>query len=145
MKWKIVQTQLPIVKETQEITIKSVQDVSSIFQDIVNLAQESFHVLTINCKNHLIDRHLITLGLSDECLVHPREVFRPIILDGAKAFICVHNHPTGDPTPSAEDIRITRQLVQASKIIDIQFFDHVIIGKTSCSMRESGVVDFSMI
>jgi len=143
MKWQIVQAQLPMVKESQETKIQSTQDVTTLCQDIINLAQESFHVLTINCRNYLIDRHLISLGLIDVCLVHPREVFRPAILDGAKAIICVHNHPTGDSNPSADDIRITRQLIQASKILEIQLRDHVIIGHTTFSLRESGIVDFT--
>lgn len=150
MNWQTVQANLPMVKEAQETKIQSTQDVATLCQDIINLAQESFHVLTINCRNYLIDRHLIGLGLVDACLIHPREIFRPAILDGAKAIICVHNHPTGDSTPSAEDIRMTRQLIQASKILEIQIVDHVIMGKpsfnmgkTSFSIRESGLVDFT--
>jgi DNA repair protein RadC len=78
-------------------------------------------------------------------LVHPREVFRAAILDGAGAIILAHNHPSGDPTPSSEDIRITRQLVEAGKILDIEVLDHVVVGRGErpfLSLRESGLVSF---
>ena len=149
MNWQTVQANLPMVKEAQVVKVSSKDDTARICADLTHLAQECFQVLTIDAKNHLIDRHLITLGLADASLIHPREVFRNAILDNALMLVCVHNHPSGDPTPSAEDIRITRQLVQAGKIMDIKVMDHVIIGRPNesglnCfSMRESGIVDFS--
>jgi len=149
MNWQVVQAQLPMVKEAQAVRITNTKAVADICTDIINLAQECFQVLTLNSKNDLIDRHLITLGLADACLIHPREVFRSAILDNAAAIVCIHNHPSGDPTPSAEDIRITRQLVQAGKIVDIKVLDHVIIGRPNgisqncLSMRELGIIDFS--
>ena len=143
MSWKIIQAKLPMVKEATDVRLTSVSDVGLLCQDLVNLAQECFQVITVNSKNLMISRHLITLGLSNASLVHPREVFRPAITDGAMAVVLVHNHPSGDPTPSAEDIRITRQLVQAGKILEIQVFDHLIIGKTNYSLKEMGLVDFT--
>ena len=139
------------VKETSlsKHNVRTPADVSSLCDDMRSMSQESFQVLTLNTKNGVIDRHLITLGLVDASLVHPREVFRVAIMDGAAAVILVHNHPSGDPSPSAEDIRITKQLVEAGKIIDVRVQDHVIVGRrpdeSHCfvSLRETGLVDFS--
>ena len=94
---------------------------------------------------------MITLGLADASLTHSREVFRPALHDGASAVVLIHNHPSSDVTPSAEDIRITKQLIDAGRIVDIKVIDHVIVGrecsnradKPFLSMREEGVSDFS--
>jgi len=129
--------------------VKTPEDVYGLCGDIALLAQESFHVVSLDAKNNLINRHLVTLGLADSSLVHSREVFRPAIQDGASAIVCVHNHPSSDVTPSAEDIRITRQLIDAGRIIDIKLLDHVIVGRPTngnppfLSMRESGLCEFS--
>ena len=90
--------------------------------------QESFWVLLLNRKNYIMGRQMITLGTATNTLAHPREVFRAAIIGGAAAIICVHNHPSGDPSPSAADIRMTRQLREASQVIDIQLLDHIVIG-----------------
>ena len=116
--------------------------------DMAQLAQEAFAVLTLNTKNKLIARHLVSLGLVNSAPVHPREVFRPAISDGAEAVILAHNHPSGDPTPSAEDLRVTRQLIEAGKVIGIRVLDHVIIGRGDtphCSLREKGLATFDGI
>ena len=95
--------------------------------DMSTMAQECFCVLTLNTKNHLIDRHLITLGIVDASLVHPREVFRAAISDGASAVVLAHNHPSGNPEPSREDVAVTRQLVEAGKVMGIPVHDHLIL------------------
>ena len=138
---------LPCVRETsgQPSIVRTPEEARRVLDDTATLAQEAFTVLTLNVKYHLIDRHLITLGIADSSLVHPREIFRTAILDGAAAIILSHNHPSGDPTPSAEDIRITRQLVEAGRILDIDLLDHVIVGRGDTpfkSLRESGLVSF---
>ena len=142
--------QLPLVRESTGERFRTPEDVYRVCGDIVGLAQEVFQVLALDVKNHLINRHLISLGLADASLVHPREVFRAAIGDsGASALILCHNHPSGDPTPSAEDIRVTRQLIEAGRIIDIKILDHIIVGRPLngspgfMSMRESGLCDFS--
>jgi len=113
-------------------------------KDMRDLAQETFVVLTFNTKNRLIARHLISLGTVSSTLVHPREVFRPAITDGAASIVVAHNHPSGDPAPSAEDLRITRKLVEAGKQIEINLLDHLIIGSGDfVSLRESGLVEFN--
>lgn len=117
--------------------------VEEFLADLKPLAQEVFVVISLNTKNHVIKRHLISLGTLNSSLVHPRECFRPLILDGAAAVILAHNHPSGDPTPSAEDIKITRQLIGAGEVVGIKVLDHVVIGDTALSLRESGLVSFN--
>ncbi len=113
---------------------------------------EVFWVLPLNKKNRLIPRHPveITRGILDASLVHPREVFEPAIRTCSAAVILCHNHPSGDPTPSADDLAMTRRLVEAGRTVDIRVLDHVILGRAAdpdsprryCSLRESGLVSF---
>lgn len=107
MNYQTALVQLPLVKEVQKEKVGTPEDVGRLCKDLEALAQETFHVLCLNSKNKLMNRHLVSVGLADASLVHAREVFRPAIMDNASAVILVHNHPSGDPTPSAEDIRIT--------------------------------------
>lgn len=90
--------------------------------------QESFWVIALDRKNKPMGRSLVTLGTASSCLVHPREVFKYAILQSASAVIVLHNHPSGDPAPSREDIRVTRQLREASHILQIELLDHIIMG-----------------
>jgi DNA repair protein RadC len=92
------------------------------------LPQEEFHALLLNAQHVLIREVLITRGILDASLIHPREVFRPAVASGAAAVILVHNHPSGDPTPSAEDRAVTRQLAEAGRTLGIPVLDHVIVG-----------------
>jgi DNA repair protein RadC len=98
---------------------------------IAGLEVEKFWVLCLNRKNRLLKRVEITSGTASNSLVHPREVFREAIREGALAIVCVHNHPSGDPAPSSADIQVTRQLREAAKTIAIDLLDHVIVGKAS--------------
>jgi len=91
--------------------------------------QEEFHIVTIDTKLQPISRHQITVGTLDASLVHPREVFRPAIRDAAASVLLVHNHPSGDPTPSAEDRAVTDRLKRAGDIIGIKVLDHIVVGK----------------
>lgn len=148
MNYSTAMVQLPLVKESSGV-VRTPDDVVRVCSDMVGLAQESFHVLTLTAKNRLINRHLVSLGIADASLVHPREVFRPAILDGACYVLAVHNHPSGDATPSAEDVRITRQLVEAGRILNVALIDHVILGRnpdgtaSKVSMREAGLCEFA--
>jgi DNA repair protein RadC len=103
---------------------------------------EKFWVLCLNRKNRLIKRIEITSGTAANTLVHPREVFRAAIREGATAVICAHNHPSGDPAPSAADIQVTRQLREAAKIVDIILIDHVIIGRAGADPAGIGYYSF---
>jgi len=111
--------------------------------DIKSAAQECFIVIALNAKNRVIEKHLVSLGTVSSALVHPRECFRPLILSGASSCILAHNHPSGDSTPSAEDIKITRQLISAGEIVGIKILDHVVIGDRALSLREAGLCHFS--
>lgn len=114
-----------------------------------DLSQEVFWVLLLDIKNRLIGQPIeTTRGLLNSSPVHPREVFNRAVRYAAAAVILVHNHPSGDPTPSSEDIAITKRLVEAARIIGITVLDHVIIGRPGngapgyLSLRERGLVGF---
>ena len=148
MNYTTALVQLPLIRETGKERVRTPEDVSRLCDDLRQLAQETFHILILNSKNSLVNRIMVSLGLLDASLVHPREVFRQAVTENAAAIILVHNHPSGDPTPSAEDIRITRQLIEAGRVLDIKVLDHTIIGQTGngrsfMSMREEGLCDFS--
>jgi DNA repair protein RadC len=107
-----------------------------------DLPHEEFHVLLVNTQNQILRDLQITRGTLDASLVHPREVFRPAILEAAASVILVHNHPSGDPTPSAEDRAVTRQLRAAGQTIGIEVLDHVIVGEGRyVSFVEAGLLD----
>lgn len=94
-----------------------------------DLSIEKFWVLSLNRKNRLIRCHENTSGTATSSLVHPREVFQEAIRNNASAIIVAHNHPSGDPSPSSSDIRVTKKLNEASKAIEIELLDHIVIGK----------------
>lgn len=122
--------------------ITSPEHVENKMVELKSAAQECFCILAMNAKQRLIEKHIVSLGTLTSALVHPREVFRCLLMCSAASVILVHNHPSGDPTPSAEDIKITRQLVSAGEIMGIKVLDHVILGDTAMSLRESGLVKF---
>ncbi|MDH5759770.1 MAG: DNA repair protein RadC [Gemmatimonadota bacterium] len=93
-----------------------------------DLLQEEFHVLLLTSQHRVSRDLLVTRGILDASLVHPREVFRAAVVEGAASVILVHNHPSGDPTPSAEDRAVTDQLSAAGKALGIPVLDHVVIG-----------------
>jgi DNA repair protein RadC len=107
------------------------------------LSVEKFWALSLNRKNRLIRCEVITSGTATASLVHPREVFRPAIRNSATAIICAHNHPSGDPSPSQADIRVTKQLREAAKIVQIDLLDHIIIGSTSLDPAQKGFYSFA--
>lgn len=112
------------------------------------LAVEKFWVLSLNRKNRLIRCTEVSSGTATAALAHPREVFREAMGAAATAVVCAHNHPSGDPAPSAADVQITRQLREAARTVDIQLLDHVILGRPEAdpagrgyySFREAGVL-----
>jgi len=123
--------------------------VAAYLQSVVHgLEVEKFWVLCLNRKNRLLRRVEVTSGTATAALAHPREVFREAIREAATAVICVHNHPSGDPAPSAPDIQITRQLREAARTVDIELLDHIIIGRPTAdplarghySFREAGLL-----
>jgi DNA repair protein RadC len=92
-----------------------------------DLPHEEFHALLLNSQHRVLDDITVTRGILDASLIHPREVFRPAIVGKASAIVLVHNHPSGDPSPSAEDRAVTRQMVEAGRAIGIRVLDHVIV------------------
>ena len=93
----------------------------------VDRRQEEFHIVTLDTKLYPIRHHQITVGTLDASLVHPREVFRAAIRDAASSILLVHNHPSGDPTPSREDFEVTQSLETSGKILGIQVIDHIVV------------------
>lgn len=96
-----------------------------------DLSVEEFHVLAMDSQGAVLRDVLVTRGLLNSSLVHPREVYRAAIAEAAAGIIAVHNHPSGDPTPSAEDRTVTRQLAEAGKLLDLPLYDHVIVAGDS--------------
>ena len=102
-------------------------------------AKECVVVLILNTRRRVIGHNLVSLGGLDSCVIQPREVFRPAIVAAGSAIILTHNHPSGDPTPSEADIRVTPELMRAGKLLRIELLDHVIIGEEKhTSLRELG-------
>ncbi len=103
---------------------------------IQDAKQEEFHIVTLDTKNQIIDTHMITTGTLDSSLVHPREVFRAAIKDAAASILLVHNHPSGDPTPSRADHAVTDRLTESGKLLGIEVLDHIVLGRErSLSIR----------
>lgn len=108
-------------------------------KDMANLDREHFVVLHLDNKNRTIARETVSIGSLNQTIVHPREVFKAAVHNGSAAIICVHNHPSGDPAPSPEDIAITHRLRQTGDIIGIKVLDHIIIGQDAyVSFVETG-------
>jgi len=106
-----------------------------------DLSVEEFHVLALGSQSQVRGDLLITRGILNSSLVHPREVFRAAIAEAAAGIIVVHNHPSGDPTPSADDRAVTRQLVEAGRLLDLPVHDHVIVGgERYMSFAEAGLL-----
>lgn len=103
--------------------------------------KEAFVVFLLNARYKFKGMNLVSLGFLDQCIVHPREVFRPAILGAAHSIIIAHNHPSGNTTPSDADIKVTKDLISASRILKINILDHLIVGgvgESYCSLRELG-------
>jgi DNA repair protein RadC len=119
-------------------TLRSASDVQVLLAgELRGAAQETFHALLLDGKHRLSRREQVSQGTLNSSLVHPREVFVAAVREGAAALIVAHNHPSGDPEPSAEDLAVTRRLVEAGKILGVPLLDHVVIGDRSfVSIRE---------
>src|SRR5207302_3070321 len=117
-------------------------DLAEIFAPrMEDLPVEEFHVAVLDGQHRLERDVMVTRGLVNTSLVHPREVFREAIAERASAIILVHNHPSGDPSPSPDDRMVTEQLVTAGKLLDIPVHDHIIIGRGRyVSFAESGLL-----
>jgi DNA repair protein RadC len=132
--------------------VRTPEDAARVLREEVRLLdREQFWILNLDAKNRLKGPPVrVSEGTLDASLVHPREVFRAAIRCGAAAVVLVHNHPSGDPAPSAEDARVTRELVEAGRALRLRVLDHVILGRRTAerekdflSLRENGMVSFS--
>lgn len=121
-------------------TIRSPQDAATfLMPDMSSLLQENFVTLFLNVKNQIIHQQTIFIGSLNASIVHPREIFREAVKRSAASIICAHNHPSGNPSPSPEDIDVTKRLQEAGLIIGIELLDHVIIGDHQfISLKEKG-------
>ena len=123
-----------------EPSITSPVDVLGFLTDIKDRRKEYFVALFLNARNQVICREDVSIGSLNASLVHPREVFAPAVGSSAASVILAHNHPSGDVTPSREDIELTRRMVQAGEIMGIEVLDHLIVGSERfLSMKEANV------
>ncbi|MGR6896787.1 RadC family protein [Rummeliibacillus sp. BSL5] len=124
----------------ERYTIRSPKDAANyLMPDMTSLLQENFVTLFLNVKNQIIHQQTIFIGSLNASIVHPREVFREAVKRSAASIICAHNHPSGNPAPSPEDIDVTKRLQEAGLIMGIELLDHVIIGDHQfISLKEKG-------
>jgi len=130
---------LPVVRKR----VEGPQDAAEVLRDfLADTDREHFVALLLDAQCQLIGIHTVAIGSLDTCIVHPRELFKAVILANAASIILAHNHPSGDPTPSLEDRTVTRQLADAGEMLGIDVQDHVIIGEGSlyCSFMEAGLL-----
>lgn len=145
-KRKQAETLLNLVKkimEERELTyIKKPEDVYALVAaDMIPLKKEHFYIFMLNVNGKIIGKETVSIGSLNATIAHPREVFRNAILKDAASIVCVHNHPSGDPTPSERDVAITDQLLAAGEIIGIPLMDHIIVGiEGFISLREQELI-----
>jgi DNA repair protein RadC len=122
-------------------TIRNPEDAYRYLEDMRKLKKEQFRGLYLNTRNKIIHDEIISIGTLTANLVHPREVFQPAIEYLAAGLIIAHNHPSGDPNPSDEDLKVTSQMQEVGKTMAIDFLDHIIIGgKKYISLRDQGLM-----
>lgn len=139
---------LKVVKETSgrydvRKKIQSPNDIFNIAQNVIRCneyAEENLWLITLDTKNNITGIFTVSTGSLNSSIVHPREIFKRAVLQNAASIIICHNHPSGDPAPSQEDINITKRIYDAGKILGIELLDHVIIGDNEyTSLKEKGV------
>lgn len=129
-------------KDTGKPIFKRSSDVANHYLPLMrDLRKEVFRVLLLSRANRLIKEVFISEGTLDASIVHPRDVFREALLEPAAGVILIHNHPSGNPSPSEEDLRITRQLVEAGRLLGIKVYDHIILaGESYRSLADEGLI-----
>ena len=140
---------LRVVKETSgrydvRKKIQSPNDIFNIAQNVIQAneyAEENLWLITLDTKNNITGIFTVSTGSLNSSIVHPREIFKRAVLQNAASIIICHNHPSGDITPSQEDINITKRLYEAGKILGIELLDHIIAGDNSyTSLKEKGLM-----
>jgi DNA repair protein RadC len=129
-------------RREEKVAIRSPKDGADyVMEDLRHLSQEHFVALYLNTKNQVIHQQTVFIGSLNASIVHPREVFKEALKRSAASLLCFHNHPSGDPTPSREDIEVTKRLVDCGIMLGIEVLDHIIIGdKKYVSLKEKGLV-----
>ena len=146
MSYRLSRYRVSLVREgstrAEHNTIRTPDDVFAIMApEYNNAVVETAQMLALDTKNKIIGVFTISTGSLNSSIIHPRDVFQRAILSNAASVILVHNHPSGDPTPSPEDMELTRRLVEAGKMLDIEVLDHVVIGEGRfASLKEHGVI-----
>jgi DNA repair protein RadC len=136
---EVIRENMPVYIETQRFT--SPLQVFEMFRDLILETKEHFLCLHLDGKNRIICLDRVSVGSLNQSIVHPREVFKSACVNSAAAIILVHQHPTGDPAPSGEDLSITKRLKEAGELIGIPVLDHIIIGEGKyVSFVESGLL-----
>ncbi|MBS4024999.1 MAG: DNA repair protein RadC [Clostridia bacterium] len=122
--------------------IRSPQDIAAlVLEEMRSLDREHFKTLALNTKNQVLAIETVSIGSLNSSIVHPREVFKNPIKRSAAAIVLVHNHPSGDPTPSSEDVAVTKRLIEAGKILGVEVLDHLVTGnKGYISLREKNLM-----
>lgn len=129
-------------QQTEVKKIRSPRDCVNVFAEYIGDAdREHFVALMLDTKNQMVALHTVSIGDLSSSIVHPREVFKIAVALGAASIIVAHNHPSGDPTPSPEDIAVTRRLHESGELLGIELLDHIVIGdQRSVSLKEKGFI-----
>jgi DNA repair protein RadC len=141
--FRIALVREPGVKLAERPELRSAAEAVPILaQFIGETDREVFAVALLTVRHRLLGLHTVSVGCLTASLVHPREVFKPAILAGSAAILAAHNHPSGDPEPSAEDLALTRRLAAAGQLLGIELLDHLVIGEAGrfVSLRERGAL-----
>jgi len=138
-------------EERQSLTIDGPEAIADLCSEMRLLDRESLCVVLLNTKQRLIKVCTVSQGSVNESLGHLREIFKPVITHSAYSFIMAHNHPSDDPSPSEADLRLTRRILEASRILQLDLVDHVVIGMPApgrssyFSFKEGGVIGRRLI
>ena len=142
MKYKIEVKSYEIkVAEKESVALSSPETVFNIMKDSFSPISEEMHLLILNVKNQIIDKILISKGTYNSVMVTPLDIIRPLMLMAGNNFILSHNHPSGDVSPSEEDINFTSKIMKATKVVGLNMLDHVIYGSDNhYSFKKNGLM-----
>ena len=148
MPYRVARYRLLLVKDgtvptTWDRQLRQSRDVADLMSVVVaGLDREAFFVVLLDGKNRANGINLVSLGSLTAALVHPREVFKPAIAGSAAALVLVHNHPSGDPSPSSEDLAITKRLCEVGELVGIRVLDHIVLGEAGAfrSLADEGLL-----
>lgn len=137
-----ISKKLAETKSNELVTVRTPKNVADVLMEEMRyLKQEHFVCLFLNTKNQIEGKKTVSIGTLNSSLVHPREVFKEAVKRSTSAIIVVHNHPSGDPTPSREDIEVTKRLIKSGDIMGIDLLDHIVIGDGKyVSLKERGLI-----